>query len=75
MKDAPKVWDQVKAATQDNGFGVTANAETPAVSDYTPLDFSATRFDTRSRRLNTNIARTNPNGEVAAAAGSAKASE
>ena len=74
MKDAPKVWDQVKASTQDNGFGVTANAETP-VSDYTPLEFNATRFDTRSRRLNTNMARTNPNGEVAAAAGSAKASE
>ena len=78
MKDAPKVWDHIQSKTQDCGFGVTANAETPAVSDYnTPLDFQATRFDTRSRRLNTNMARTNPNGEPAAAAatGSAKASE
>ena len=60
----------------DNGFGANPAAATPTVSDYTPLDFHATRFDTRSRRLNTNMARTNPSEAAAATTKvEAKASE
>ena len=76
MKNAPKIWDHIQAKTTDNGFGVTATNATP-LADASGLDFHATRFETRSRRLNTNMARTNPDQSAAAAVASQsnKASE
>lgn len=50
MKSAPKVWDQICSKTQDKGFEMSG-----PMSSNSNVDFHATQFASRSRRLSTHV--------------------
>ena len=66
MKQAPKVWDRI--SPRDKGDSQATPDLQPPQPNGANLDFQAQAFDRRSRRLNTNMARTQTGAIEAAAA-------
>ena len=56
MKQAPKAWDAISPLAAQNQNEITQFGQDNNLN----LDFQTTNFERRSRRLNTNLARTGP---------------